>query len=98
MPPGSRKRKRMVDEDGADRFRTSASVDLGALEENYRAIEALLEPAVALLCVIKADAYGHGAVEVGRRLESLGATYFGVATVDEGRESGKGGYAPQSSF
>ena len=91
MPPGSRKRKRMVDEDGADRFRTSASVDLGALEENYRAIEALLEPAVALLCVIKADAYGHGAVEVGRRLESLGATYFGVATVDEGRELRQGG-------
>ena len=41
---------------------------------------------MTLLCVIKADAYGHGAVEVGRRLESLGAAYFGVATVGEGKE------------
>jgi alanine racemase len=81
----------MFDGGGTNRFRTSASIDLGALAENFRAIEGLLEPDVALLCVIKADAYGHGAVEVGRRLESLGAGYFGVATVDEGRELRQGG-------
>ena len=66
--------------------RTSVWIDLGALEENYRAVQRLLRTPATLLCVIKADAYGHGAVETGRRLESLGASYFGVATVDEGRE------------
>jgi alanine racemase len=73
------------------RLRTSVLVDLGALEENYRALVGLVPPTVTLLCVIKADAYGHGAVQVGRRLESLGAAYFGVATVGEGKELRKEG-------
>ncbi len=45
--------------------RTSVRIDLGALEENYRAIARLLQAPVTLLCVIKADAYGHGAVRGG---------------------------------
>ena len=73
-------------EDGTVRLRTSVWIDLRALEENYRAIGRLLGPQVGMMCVIKADAYGHGAVEVGRRLESLGAAYFGVATIDEAKE------------
>lgn len=74
------------DSDDSRRLRTSVWIDLGALEENYRALERLVQAPVILLCVIKADAYGHGAVEVGRRLESLGAAYFGVATMGEGKE------------
>lgn len=66
-------------------------MDLNALEENYRTIRAFLASKVRILCVVKADAYGHGAVEVARRLESNDVDYLGVATVDEGldlRESG----------
>ena len=71
--------------------RAVAYVDLSAVEDNYRAIKTLLSPGVKVLCVVKADAYGHGAVEVARRLEASGAEYLGVATIDEGmelRESG----------
>ncbi len=67
-------------------LRTSAHIDLAALEANYRAVKSVTAPDATLLCVIKADAYGHGAVEVGRRLEAIGAPYFGVATIEEGRE------------
>jgi alanine racemase len=76
----------MPDAEGAERSRTSVRIDLPALEENYRAVRGLVSADTALLCVIKADAYGHGAVEVGRRLQSAGAPYFGVASIEEGRE------------
>lgn len=66
--------------------RAVAYINLGILEENYRKIREKLPPNVDLLCVVKADAYGHGAVEVCRHLESLGASYLGVATIDEGIE------------
>ena len=71
--------------------RAVAYVDLNAIEENYKTIKTMLSPGVKVLCVVKADAYGHGAVEVARRLEANGADYLGVATIDEGmelRESG----------
>ena len=66
--------------------RAAAYIDLGILEENYSTIRTKLSPEVGLLCVVKADAYGHGAIEVSRRLESLGAFYLGVATIDEAVE------------
>ena len=66
--------------------RAAAYIDLGILEENYNTIRAKLSPGVDLLCVVKADAYGHGAIEVSRRLESLGAFCLGVATIDEAVE------------
>jgi alanine racemase len=66
--------------------RTSVRVCLSSLVGNYHTISRAVERDVTLLCVIKADAYGHGAVDVGRALESAGARYFGVATVQEGRE------------
>jgi alanine racemase len=61
-------------------------VDLDALEENYRTVKSLTSEGVKVLCAVKADAYGHGAAEVARRLESIGADFLGVATVDEGFE------------
>jgi alanine racemase len=61
-------------------------IDLKVLDENYRAIRRRVPPDVRMLCVVKADGYGHGAVPVARTLESAGAGYFGVATVDEGIE------------
>ena len=45
-----------------------------------------MAPSVTLMPVIKADAYGHGAVQAGLRLQSIGAGYLGVATIDEAIE------------
>ena len=73
--------------------RAVAYIDLGALEENCRSIRQRLNPGTGLLGVVKADAYGHGALEVSKRLESIGIDYLGVATVDEGVDLRKGGIA-----
>lgn len=73
--------------------RAVAYIDLGALEENCRSIRQRLDPGTGLLGVVKADAYGHGALEVSKRLESIGIDYLGVATVDEGVDLRKGGIA-----
>ncbi|OPX95191.1 MAG: Alanine racemase [Syntrophorhabdus sp. PtaB.Bin006] len=66
--------------------RAVAYIDLRVLEENYGTIKSRLSPEAGLLCVVKADAYGHGAVEVSRRLEELGVSYLGVASTEEGIE------------
>ena len=50
-----------------------AQVDLGAIRRNYRRLRSLLAPDVKYLAVVKADAYGHGAVPVARALEEEGA-------------------------
>lgn len=64
---------------------TMAEIDLGALRDNYRALGAFANGA-AIMAVVKADAYGHGAVEVARTLRDHGCANFGVATVEEARE------------
>jgi alanine racemase len=61
-----------------------ARIDLGALVHNYRQVERLVGPAVAVMAMVKADAYGHGDVAVTRALERAGCRVFGVATVAEG--------------
>lgn len=66
-------------------------VDLGAIRKNTRAFKALLEPGVKLMCAVKADAYGHGAVECAQTMAKAGADQFAVATVDEGIQLRKGG-------
>lgn len=64
---------------------TVAEIDLGALSANYRAIKAVADGA-EVMAVVKADAYGHGAVEVTRTLHREGCRHFGVARVGEARE------------
>ncbi len=64
---------------------TVAEIDLGALRHNFRTLRALA-PASDLMVVVKADAYGHGAVTVARTLLGEGCRHFGVATLDEARE------------
>ncbi len=64
---------------------TFAEIDLGALRANYRALSAYTNGA-AIMAVVKADAYGHGAVEVARTLCREGCGHFGVATIEEARE------------
>ncbi len=70
---------------------TIAEVDLKALEYNYWQIRRRIPPGVKFLAVVKADAYGHGAVPVSLKLERLGAEYFGVAIPEEGVELRRGG-------
>jgi alanine racemase len=62
-----------------------AEIDLGALGANYRAIKAAGHGA-ELMAVVKADAYGHGAIEVTRALRGEGCGHFGVARLCEARE------------
>lgn len=75
--------------------RTWAEIDLDALAHNYRQARALIGPQVKYLGVVKADAYGHGAVQVASELERLGTDYLAVSSLDEARELRHGGiHAP----
>jgi alanine racemase len=62
-----------------------AEIDLDAIRSNVRALRALVAPA-ALCAVVKADGYGHGAVEVSRAALEAGADSLAVALVEEGVE------------
>jgi len=62
---------------------TYLEVDLDRLAANYRAIAAHVAPA-QVMPILKANAYGHGQVEVARLLERVGAPYLGVAYLEEG--------------
>ncbi|MDP9132566.1 MAG: alanine racemase, partial [Nitrospirota bacterium] len=62
---------------------TFVSVDLGALAQNL-ALVRHLAPRCEVLAVVKANAYGHGAIEITRALQQLTVHRFAVATVDEG--------------
>lgn len=68
-----------------NRHRIWADISLQTIEENYEAIRAYTGNR-PMLCVVKADAYGHGAVEVVKRLERHHPAYFAVATVGEAVE------------
>lgn len=71
------------------RYRTYTSVDLSAIRHNFHTVKSLLQPGCKVLSVVKADGYGHGAVEVAKTLSD--SDYFGVACIDEGiqlRENG----------
>src|SRR6185369_12952480 len=65
---------------------TIAEVSLAALQHNCRRVQALVGPAVNVLAVVKADAYGHGAVAAARAFVEGGAWGLGVSSVAEGVE------------
>lgn len=65
---------------------TVAEVNLRALAFNYHQIKKRLPKGTGILAVVKADAYGHGALPVSRSLEKLGVEYLGVAIPEEGIE------------
>ncbi|MEL4106668.1 alanine racemase [Oscillospiraceae bacterium WX1] len=72
-------------------MRTWAEVSLKNIEHNYKAMKARLSDKTRFLGIVKADAYGHGAVPVAKLLETLGCDYLGVACIDEAlqlRENG----------
>jgi alanine racemase len=62
---------------------TWADVSLGNLRQNYRAVRDYVGNRVTVCAVVKAYAYGHGAVESARALQSEGATWMGVTSLDE---------------
>jgi alanine racemase len=64
--------------------RTWAEVSLGALGENFHAIQKHVGAGVTICAVVKADGYGHGAVECARALASEGARWLGVTDAAEG--------------
>lgn len=65
------------------RARTWVEVDLRRIRHNLQEIKKRLRPGVKIMAVVKADGYGHGAVEVARASLGEGAAYLGVATVEE---------------
>ena len=76
-------------------MRTWAEINLDNLAHNYRALRALLPRDCRFLGVIKANAYGHGAIQVARKLESLGAEYLATACLREAIELREAGvHAP----
>jgi alanine racemase len=62
---------------------TWADVSLATLRQNFRTVQKHVGPAVTVCAVVKADAYGHGAVECSRALEAEGARWLGVTSLDE---------------
>jgi alanine racemase len=71
--------------------RVWAEVDLGAIARNLRLAQLRVGGAVGVMAVVKSNAYGHGAIEVGRAAAAAGARALGVATVTEAvglREAG----------
>ncbi|MFY9907918.1 MAG: alanine racemase [Terriglobales bacterium] len=64
--------------------RTWAEVSLAALGENFHAIQKHVGKGVTICAVVKADGYGHGAIECARTLESEGASWLGVTDAAEG--------------
>lgn len=62
---------------------TYAEIDLSAVRYNFDQIKRLVSDNVKIMAVVKANAYGHGIVEVSKTLVSCGVDYLGVATMDE---------------
>jgi len=70
---------------------TWAEIDLNNLAANFNQVKQRVSPTARVMAVVKANAYGHGAVECAHRLAREGADWFGVALPEEGielRESG----------
>jgi alanine racemase len=63
---------------------TWAEINLDNLKHNFKQIKNLLAPKTKIMITVKADAYGHGLIPVSKRLESYGADFLGVASIDEG--------------
>lgn len=63
--------------------RTWATIDLDAAEHNFSEIRHRLNPDTKLCCVVKANGYGHGAIQLSKLYEKLGADYLAVSNIEE---------------
>ena len=65
------------------RKRFWAEIDMNAAEKNFNVIKSKLNEKTKLCCVVKANAYGHGAVYLSKLYEKLGADFFAVSNIEE---------------
>lgn len=86
--PNPRVRSRSESKNSVDWLcqRAWVEVNLNALSHNVREIKRLISSETDLMAVVKADAYGHGAVSVAQTVLKAGASWLGVATIPEGIE------------
>lgn len=63
--------------------RTWAEIDLDAVEHNYKTIRSRLNDNTKICCVVKANGYGHGAVQLSKLYEKFGADYLAVSNIEE---------------
>ena len=68
-----------------------AEIDLDQMERNYCALREKIKPETLMMGVVKADAYGHGAVRCARLLADLGINWFGVSNLSEAVQLRQGG-------
>ncbi len=66
--------------------RTWAEINLDHIEHNYKIIKQKVNPKSMICCVIKADGYGHGAVQIAKLYQKLGADWFCVSNIEEALE------------
>ncbi|HNV92921.1 MAG TPA: alanine racemase, partial [Candidatus Cloacimonas sp.] len=59
--------------------RSWVEIDLSAFRKNLSILKSYLEPHQQFMMIVKADAYGHGAIEISKIASEEGAVYFGVA-------------------
>ena len=71
--------------------RTWMEIDLDMVEHNYKTIRNHVPNSAEVCCTIKADAYGHGAVRIGKLLDELGGGYFAVSNAEEAIQLRKAG-------
>ncbi len=64
--------------------RAWVEIDLSAIKHNVQQLKSLLTSPTELMAIVKADAYGHGAIDVSQAAIEAGATWLGVATIPEG--------------
>ena len=70
---------------------TWAEINLDNLAFNFHSVKKFVGSEIKYMAVVKADAYGHGAIECAKRLEAEGVDWFGVALPEEGVELRKAG-------
>ncbi|MFZ5753855.1 MAG: alanine racemase [Bacillota bacterium] len=68
-----------------------AEINLKNIIHNYREVRRIIDPHVQVMAIVKANAYGHGAIEVARSLSSAGVDKFGVALMNEAVQLRKAG-------
>ena len=70
-----------------------AEIDLSAVKHNMRQLRGVTVSEARIMGVVKANAYGHGAVPISRAVLDNGADYLGVAILDEVRELRQAGFS-----
>ena len=79
----------------SSQYRCWVEISKQQIANNFRALRAAAGPAVEVAAVVKADAYGHGGIEVSRTLAAEGARWLAVTSVEEGIALRRSGLRPR---